>query len=133
MRSGAGFVAAALVAIALTGCAAAAPETASAPGEAVESDAPSVTPAPATLPPADDEEPSKDEYLAAFFESSLVAQMELTDEQKLAAAEFACQEVEAGNMSPTAIEGTTDQFNRYFTSAAVTYVCPDLSEVYAAG
>lgn len=122
----------ALIALALTGCAAeGTPEVEKAASPAASAPLAAESPAPATLPPADDSEPTEAEYLAAFYESSLVAQMELTDEQKLAAAEFACQEVGAGNMNPTPIVGTTDQFNRFFTGTAVTYICPELTEVYA--
>jgi hypothetical protein len=117
-----------LAGLALTGCTTA-PAEAPTPSEAVsvttESEA-----APAQVAP--DPTPTVD-IDAEFLASSLVRQIDLDDTAKLSAAAYACEQVTAGNLSVVALEGVTEQMNRFFVGTAVAYYCPELSEVYTAG
>ena len=117
-----------LVALTLTGCAgnpASSGDDPTAP-LATESEAA----APATVAPTDSDEVDVEKY---FLETSLVKQLELTDEEKLAAGYYACEQVEAGNLEVVALEGATDVMNSFFVGSATTILCPELAEVYAAG
>lgn len=127
MRSVGGFVAAALVAIALTGCAAAAPETASAPAPSPSADR-EIEAAPATVTPTAAPEIDLDAY---FLESSLVSQIDLSDDEKLSAAKYACEQVEGGAAvdEVVAVEGINANLNSAFVRDAIVVFCSDAADL----
>lgn len=123
----------AVILLALTGCAAAPDEPA--PTVATETslaDAVDATPeaAPATVPSPEQTDGDAEAY---FLSTGLVSQLDLSDEEKLAAARHACEQVEDGNLDVIALDGVTEQHNRFFVASAITVFCPELTEVYTTG
>ena len=125
-------IAVAALAIALTGCTAAPdpepdPMLTGSAETGIETLAP-VTPAPANVEP--DAEASVN-LEAEFLATGLVSQLDLTDEEKLAAAYYACDQVSGGNLDVVALEGVTEAHNENFVRDALLYFCDELSAVYA--
>lgn len=118
----------AAVLLALTGCAGTSESAGGAPTAPAVSESPAA--APATVEPTSSGEVDVEKY---FLESGLVSQVELGDEEKLAAGYYACEEVAAGNYDVVALDGVTDVFNSSFVRGATTILCPELAEVYPAG
>lgn len=92
------------------------------------------TAAPATVTPS----PTPTALMVAeaeewFLSSGVVKMVDLPDADKLAAARYACDEIAAGRYKVTALEGVTEQFNRFFVIDSTTVFCPDLTEVYTIG
>lgn len=117
----------AVLLLALTGCAG----TPDSSGDDRTAPAASESPAaaPATVEPTTTEEVDVEKY---FLESGFVAQIDLSDEDKLAAGYYACEQVEAGNLEVVAIEGLEADLNTVFVADSTAILCPDLVDVYAA-
>jgi len=110
----------------LAGCSAPQPEAPSDQATVtVESEKPA---APAQVAPSPT---ATDDVAAEFLASGLVSQIDLSDDEKIAAAKYACDQVAAGNMDVVALEGVTEQMNRFFVIDSLTFFCPELSAVYA--
>lgn len=131
MKKSSAAVVTAAILLLLTGCAGT-PEAA--PGQAQDTATSSAEvtqeAAPATVAPTETEEVDVEKY---FLESGLVASIELSDEDKLVAGYYACEQVKAGNLDVVAIEGATDILNRGFVADSTVILCPELASVYSAG
>lgn len=118
---------AAVLLLALTGCAGN-PGNAGDERSAPTTAEPPVA-APATVAPTGSEEVDSEAY---FLESSLVAQIELSDDEKLAAGYYACEQVAAGNLKVVALNGVDPAINRAYVADSTVILCSDLAETYAA-
>lgn len=116
----------AVLLLALTGCAGNPDSAGDEPTAPAVAESPAA--APATVEPTDSEEVDVEKY---FLESGLVSQIELSDEEKLAAGHYACEQVEAGNLEVVAIEGLDAGINRAYVADATVILCPELAETYA--
>lgn len=115
----------ALLLLALTGCAGNADSSGDEPTAPATAESP--TAAPATVDPANSEEVDAEKY---FLDSGLVSQIELSDEAKLAAGYYACEQVEAQNFEVVAIEGIEEGLNRGFVTDATVVLCPELADSF---
>lgn len=121
-----------LVALTLTGCAGTPQSAPSEPEQAptgTSEQTPEESAAPATVEPTEPTDP-KAEAEAWFLDYAGIAQLDLPDDEKIAAGYYACEQVGAGNMEVVALEGVSVDDNIVFVDYALTALCPENSEAY---